>query len=140
VKLSLVTLTAFAITSGAGCSAPPPPTLTITQGSSPPVGDGITYAAASIPVGIVLEVDVTPSGYSATASITASVDDPTVASVVPMTTRDAFAVIGLAQGETAVHFFVAGAAATDLSVNGETTNALTVAVSTQPPPTRAGVL
>ena len=90
---------------------------------------------AAVPVGIILEVDVAPSGYSTTASVTAEVDDPTIASVVPMTTSDAFAIVGLAQGETAVHFFVNGAAARYLSIDGQTTSAFTVAVSSQPPPT-----
>jgi hypothetical protein len=134
VKRALATLPAtLAVLLGWGCSAPAQPALDVTAGSSPPSG-GLSETGASVPVGIVLELDVQPVNYEGTVSVSVRADDPAVASIVPMTTPNSFVLAGVAPGTTTLHFFVNGAAATNLTVSGNGESALTVQVPVQTPP------
>jgi hypothetical protein len=107
--------------------------LNVTAGSSPPSG-GLSDTRASVPVGIVLELDVQPLNYDGAVSVSVQADDPAVASIVPMTTPNQFVLIGVATGTTTLHFFANGAAATNLTVSGNGESALTVQVPVQTPP------
>jgi hypothetical protein len=134
VKHAVATVAAtLAVLLGSGCSAPAQPVLNVTAGSSPPSG-GLSDTGASVPVGIILELDVQPMNYDGTVSVSVRADDPGVASVVPMTTQNDFVLIGVAAGTTTLHFFANGAAATHLTVSGDGESALTVQVPVQTPP------
>jgi hypothetical protein len=105
-----------------GCSSgSPPPALTITAASYPPLG-GLASSTASVPVGIALELLATPTGFGSTEAIALRVDDPTRASISQMATDDQFVLTGLAPGSTTLRGLV----------NGQEVISLDVEVPTQP--------
>ena len=83
-----------------GCS----PSTTISSVGSSPAGS-VSPGLISVPVGVVLgfEAQSDTSGV-----VTASIDDPTAATVTATTEASKFVVIGLAQGQTTIHVFAGG--------------------------------
>jgi Pilus formation protein N terminal region len=94
----------------AGCS---PSTAVAIEGVGQSPGASVSSGQASLPVGVVLGFQVTARS---SAVVTASVDDPTLATVAPTTQATEFVVIGLATGETTLHVFVDNQDSIDMPV------------------------
>jgi hypothetical protein len=109
--------------------------LSITSVSNPPVGEGLTDAGLSLPVGTVAEIAVSETDDGGDdASILVRADDSTFAIVAPTTTPGEFVVIGVAPGSTAVRFFLNGQETTALAIAGSPASALALDVVPQPAP------
>ena len=84
----------------AGCSTTPKATLESI--GTPPAGS-FSPGGASVPQGVVTGFQVNASG---TTAVTASVDDPTVATVAPTTQASQFVLVGLSPGQTTLRVYV----------------------------------
>jgi hypothetical protein len=123
---------------GACAPSPASPTVAIavTVESCPPVGDGMTDAGLSLPVGTVAQIGVFPmddAGDVDDASVFVRADDSTNVVVAPMTTPNTYVLIGVTPGDTTLRFFLNGQETTALTVAGNPANALPVEVVPQPP-------
>jgi Pilus formation protein N terminal region len=94
----------------AGCSTPR--NVTLTAAGSSPAGS-FTPGLATIPVGVVLGFD---THVESSTPVTASVDDPSVATVAPTTQGSQFVLIGLVAGQTTLHVYVNDQESTELPV------------------------
>jgi hypothetical protein len=99
---------AGAMTLGTACS--PSPTIHVA-GNSP--AGSVSPGLISVPVGVVLGFEAVPESSDV---VTASVDDPTVATVTPTTQASTFVVIGLVQGQTTLRVFAGGLQTNQLAV------------------------
>jgi len=117
-------------------SSPPSPAVLAVTLTSPPVGEGLTDAGLSLPVGTVAEIDVCPTddGGDIDGSVSARADDSTYAVLAAMTTPNQFVVIGVAPGDTTVRFFFNGQETTSLTIDGTPANVLAVEVVPQTAP------
>jgi hypothetical protein len=100
----------FIAFAGVGCS--PSTAVTIQSvGQSP--GGSLSSGLASVPVGVVLGLQVTTKS---SAVVTAAVDDPTRALVAPTTQPTELVLVGMATGQTTLRVFVDNHEAVDLPV------------------------
>jgi hypothetical protein len=107
---ALLSMVLATVLSGAGCS--PSTAVTIDPvGQSP--GGNLSSGLASVPVGVVLGLQVTTKS---SAVVTAAVDDPTRAIVAPTTQPTELVIIGLATGQTTLRVFVDNRESIDLPV------------------------
>jgi hypothetical protein len=96
----------------AGSACSPSTAVTIQAvGQSP--GGNLSSGLASVPVGVVLGLQVTAKSSSV---VTAAVDDPALATVAPTTQPTELVVIGLAPGQTTLRVFVDNNESIDLPV------------------------
>jgi hypothetical protein len=119
-----------------GCSqsstSPSGPAITVTAGTTPPIGAGLTSTGVSLAVGTAMELVLDP--LDADASATAQVDDSTFVVVAPMTVANQVAVIAVAPGNTFMRFFLDGTETTSLSINGTPASTFSVSVAPQVAP------
>jgi hypothetical protein len=120
-----------------GCSqsstpTPSSPALTITAGSNPPAGPGLTSTGVSLAAGTAMQLLLDP--LDADASVTAQADDSTFVVVAPMTVPDQVAVIAATPGNTLVRFFLDGVETTSLSLNGTPASTFSLSVVPQVAP------
>jgi hypothetical protein len=94
-----------------GCTAPGAAPVVAQTGSSP--AGTFSPGLATVPVGIVMSIQVSAASSRA---VTATIDDPTVATVAPTTRDGEFVIVGTAVGQTTVHLFVDDSDASDLTV------------------------
>ena len=109
-----------------------PPTLDVVQASTPPVGAGPQSDSIAVPVGLVVQIDVTPDGYGTAPTVAVRSDDSAVLSVVAMGSGE-YLLVGEAQGATNLHFFANAQETTTLTLNGSNVTSVPVHVPPQPP-------
>ena len=101
-------LLALALTGCTAATASP----VVTQTGSSPAGS-FSAGLATVPVGVVMSFQVSTQS---TTAVTATVDDPTIATVAPTPRDGEFVLVGLSVGQTTVHLFVDGRDASDVAV------------------------
>jgi hypothetical protein len=102
-RMSLPRIGAAVVIALLGAACTTTPTVTLQANGSSPAGS-FSGGLAQVPEGIVLGFKV---NANTSAAVTATIDDTSVASVVPTTTFSQFVIIGLVAGQTNVHVFVA---------------------------------
>jgi hypothetical protein len=126
----------FVAAPGCSQSSPPAqpsgPALTVTAGTNPPVGAGLTSTGVSMAAGTAMELVLDP--LDGDASVTAQAEDSTFVVVAPMTVPDQVAVIAVAPGNTFVRFFLDGVETTSLSLNGTPASTFSLSVVPQVAP------
>jgi hypothetical protein len=108
-------LAALAALAGCGQSSVDVP---LTVLGSAPI-DSLSSTSASVGVGTIVGFSAPPqdsSGKSVSATVTVSVDDPTVAQALPTPWPNEFILIGEAPGTTTLHVLAGGHEADTVSV------------------------
>jgi hypothetical protein len=90
-----------------------PPTAVTIQAVGQSPGASFSSGLASVPVGVVLGLQVTAKS---SAVVTAAVDQPTLVMVAPTTQPTELVLVGMALGQTTLRVFVNNQESIDLPV------------------------